>query len=722
MNQIRILLLAAGQREGERLALDLEVREIESRLAASRHRDAISLVAKWAVRPGDLMQALDEHDPHIVHVSGHGTRAGQLLLLDDDGDARPVGVDALGRVFRAMRGRTRVVIFNACFSRTQAQAVIEHVDCAIGMSAALSAQSAIVFAAELYRAIGCGRSIGRAFEQALASISVHGLAEEDVPELLLRRDARGEAVDPYQIFLLQDETSRPRDRAEADRERHDVLGPTLSGRAGAWQRWLTARRRLRLRIALACTILGVLAGAACALWWPPLSVPRLEQGAGIVVAGRRFAGGGDREAHEHLVSELRALGEQYVQPVDLPMLGVDDRELVHAAEEAGASLAAVVDPGPRLRLLPIPGKHGTTLLERVPALAIARHENRRALAPMLIALAWSAEHDPATLPSSIEIAVPDPAAVGPSITVLAMYLHELTGRDRARLHRADPHLRKLVAQCAGTRPPRDWTCSLAFYLHYGISCPGCPGALQWLTEVTSDGPEPIGDAALLEILQRHCVSNPEQVAIVLERLERTWGPRECRRLAAAVPASCLLIEHEHEAGWLSALAHPPMEALAHCGDLRPRVLAQRAYMYGSAGKWASAAADYMSAAMLSPDQPEYLLDWAAALLQVTPAPADLVDRIASQIEPERMDANAGIWASFLLWLASDDPVHAEHICRKYMDRPDRGAAVPPLGPLAQKICAEADGAACRVYRILRDEVAGSAAELCQVLGTAPGNQ
>ena len=57
-----------------------EVRRIRERLAVTEHRSALEIVERWAVRPGDLQQALIEIQPHIVHFSGHGTTEYELML------------------------------------------------------------------------------------------------------------------------------------------------------------------------------------------------------------------------------------------------------------------------------------------------------------------------------------------------------------------------------------------------------------------------------------------------------------------------------------------------------------------------------------------------------------------------------------------------------------------------------------------------------------------
>ena len=46
------------------------------------------------------------------------------------------------------------MILNACYSKKQAEAITQVIDCAIGMNDAIGDEAAITFAASFYRAIG----------------------------------------------------------------------------------------------------------------------------------------------------------------------------------------------------------------------------------------------------------------------------------------------------------------------------------------------------------------------------------------------------------------------------------------------------------------------------------------------------------------------------------------------------------------------------------------
>ena len=192
--KIKALFLASNPKGTETLELD---REITAKLRASEYRDSVDLVSAWAVRPDDLLQLLNQRKPQIVHFSGHGSRAGEIILVDDQGAYKSVSPAALKALFSTLKDNIRLVILNACYSRPQAEAITQVIDCAIGMNDAIGDPAAITFAASFYRAIGFGRSIKEAFDQGVAALLLEGIPEENKPQLLTR-----EGVDPAKVSLL----------------------------------------------------------------------------------------------------------------------------------------------------------------------------------------------------------------------------------------------------------------------------------------------------------------------------------------------------------------------------------------------------------------------------------------------------------------------------------------------------------------------------------------
>jgi hypothetical protein len=208
MSKVKILFFAADplsappEGRADRLLLDEDIRQIREKVRASEHRDALEFDYRLAARQDDLLQALNEVRPDVVHFSGHGWREG-LILVDPSG-RHPQGVDVvlLTRLFRTFRGRIRVVVLNVCLSHAQARAIAAEVGCAIGMRGEISDQGAIAFGAAFYRAIGFGHSIQTAFDQGCLALSS---SERDCPQLVARSD-----TDPAEVKLVSPDGEPPR--------------------------------------------------------------------------------------------------------------------------------------------------------------------------------------------------------------------------------------------------------------------------------------------------------------------------------------------------------------------------------------------------------------------------------------------------------------------------------------------------------------------------------
>lgn len=200
--QVKILFLASNPVQTPLLRLDEEIHSINEKIRASEYRDWLELKSFWAVRPDDLLQLLNEQKPIIVHFSGHGSDVGEIILMDNYHQPKPVNPAALKMLFTSLKHNIRVVVLNACFSKLQAMAIAEVVDCVIGMNTKIGDKAAIVFAASFYRAIGFGCSIQEAFEQGKTALLLENISEESTPELLTQS-----SVYPASIVLVKPEAS-----------------------------------------------------------------------------------------------------------------------------------------------------------------------------------------------------------------------------------------------------------------------------------------------------------------------------------------------------------------------------------------------------------------------------------------------------------------------------------------------------------------------------------
>lgn len=179
----KILILAANPKNTNQLRLDEEVREIQEGLQRSRSRDQFEIVSRWAVRPGDLRRALLDHEPQIVHFSGHGAGAEGLALESNTGQVKLVSGKALAGLFKLVQENVDCVLLNACYSEVQAQAIHHHIDYVIGMSDAIGDWAAIEFAVGFYDGLGADRSYEDAFEFGLSAIALEGIDETATPKL-----------------------------------------------------------------------------------------------------------------------------------------------------------------------------------------------------------------------------------------------------------------------------------------------------------------------------------------------------------------------------------------------------------------------------------------------------------------------------------------------------------------------------------------------------------
>ncbi|WP_437314415.1 effector-associated domain EAD1-containing protein [Sorangium sp. So ce385] len=186
-DRIKILILASNPNSTTPLHLTREVRRIEDRLGVGKHRDAFELVTRWAVRRSDLQRLLLEEKPHVLHISSHGSTRAQLFLEDDEGNAAPVSKKALADLIGILKHRLRLVVLNACDTEPLAKALVQHVECAIGMRQAIGDDAAIAFAVSFYQALAFHEPVARAFRLACNELKLQQIPEEQTPILRVMR-------------------------------------------------------------------------------------------------------------------------------------------------------------------------------------------------------------------------------------------------------------------------------------------------------------------------------------------------------------------------------------------------------------------------------------------------------------------------------------------------------------------------------------------------------
>lgn len=201
--QITVLFLAANPLDVAQLRLDEEARLIREQLRLSDFRDSIKFESRWAVRPSDILLAINECRPTIIHFSGHSSVDGELVLQDMNGRTKLVSIQAMAQTLNTVSDDIRFLFINSCFSYLQAESAVKFVEGAIGMKTSISDDAARIFAAQFYSAIGFGRTVANAFEQAKSALMLEGIREEETPELFLQ-----EGVEADKFILVEPEIDK----------------------------------------------------------------------------------------------------------------------------------------------------------------------------------------------------------------------------------------------------------------------------------------------------------------------------------------------------------------------------------------------------------------------------------------------------------------------------------------------------------------------------------
>ncbi len=195
--EITILFLASNPVEECYLKLDEEARSIQEKIRLSEYRDTVRFETRWAVRASDILQAINETNPTIIHFSGHGCENGALVLQNPDCSIKFVSPEAISQAISTVSDTVRLVFFNACYSSVQASRIAENIDTAIGMNDSIGDEAARVFAARFYSSIGFGLSVEQSFKQAKAELLLEGIGEDKTPQLFERS-----GIDANEIYLV----------------------------------------------------------------------------------------------------------------------------------------------------------------------------------------------------------------------------------------------------------------------------------------------------------------------------------------------------------------------------------------------------------------------------------------------------------------------------------------------------------------------------------------
>lgn len=196
----KILILASNPRKD--LNLDREIRDLKKVVERSRNQEQFDVEIELAVPLEDLQELFLQYQPCIVHFCGHGTGDKGLVLENKAGKEQIVSTQALSGLFKIFRNDVQCVLLNACYTEIQADAIVEHIQYAIGTSREILDEAAYFFAVGFYRGLGYGKSIEQCYELGCNAI------ELQMPNVTIRQDV-SERYRKFKVIAENESVSEP---------------------------------------------------------------------------------------------------------------------------------------------------------------------------------------------------------------------------------------------------------------------------------------------------------------------------------------------------------------------------------------------------------------------------------------------------------------------------------------------------------------------------------
>jgi CHAT domain-containing protein len=207
------------------LKLDEEYKAIAQGIRISEYRDYIDIKVKLACEYDDLVDAINDEKPHIVHFSGHGEGENGLVFYSSDLENNEELIDneIIGELFETANKNLKLVILNSCYSTIQAQEIVKHIDFVIGMNDKIGDDTAIVLVNRFYKSFASDNvTLSSAFKQAMNQVKRKFPKERDIPKLF-KRDEELKDIKINDIIDREKEVKK-RDNGTTIKVKGDING------------------------------------------------------------------------------------------------------------------------------------------------------------------------------------------------------------------------------------------------------------------------------------------------------------------------------------------------------------------------------------------------------------------------------------------------------------------------------------------------------------------
>ncbi|MCB4863001.1 CHAT domain-containing protein [Sphingobium sp. PNB] len=188
--KLRVLYLTSNP--GMDLRTDAEVRQVQQALRGAKYRDLVTVEQRPAATFQDLLDGLNDVQPHIIHFSGHG--GGSSVVMEGGelagGSEQAISFPLLVKALDATDHPPTLLVLNACDTLEGAEVILPAVPVVIAMSDNVLDMAAILFAQQFYAALASGQSVGSSLKQAKVKIEAAMIDDEasELPQCISRDD------------------------------------------------------------------------------------------------------------------------------------------------------------------------------------------------------------------------------------------------------------------------------------------------------------------------------------------------------------------------------------------------------------------------------------------------------------------------------------------------------------------------------------------------------
>lgn len=195
-----VLFLGASPDGLSATRTDRELSALQRALAQRGSNERVELQCRPVIRPDELIAAVLETQPVVLHFGGHGTKDGHIVFESHDGEPAYIAPEVLCGLLeilgREARSPVRCAVLSACYAAGVVARLTSGAEAAVGPVDTMSNVAAVSFALGFYTALANGQSVATSVELGVLQMEIDSV--KNAPEMQLHVRA---GVDARKLLL-----------------------------------------------------------------------------------------------------------------------------------------------------------------------------------------------------------------------------------------------------------------------------------------------------------------------------------------------------------------------------------------------------------------------------------------------------------------------------------------------------------------------------------------